>query len=310
MFFENLRDTMKLQKKGEVEILNDLITTIIAATAGLVAIIGGFLVSRVIAIASEQNGIKRRIKEIDNDRIAKKDMLENAIKFLFEDDLNDFVSEDNIKRIIRGKTLEEVIEEDEYTLLSKEQLEPYHKQVKEMSDELMELHGSTEDYYEKFSEFKKVFTDYKYADHMEWYERIFEVIDDMLEPEPQGPFSRFKLAPITPTFNTDYKETKKERDRLIDDIRVLNLQLEDNLKIYNDYGKPKWVWSGLLVLVYACIVGIVYPSTLLPYPEEEKIYDDVLTKWFLLGLFYSQLLALIIYLGAAMYQLTRQKKVY
>ncbi|QOS88746.1 hypothetical protein [Peribacillus sp. JNUCC41] len=291
--------------------MNDLITTIIAATAGLVAIIGGFLVSRVIAIASEQNGIKRRIKEIDNDRIAKKDMLANAIEFLFEDDLNDFVSEDNIKRIIRGKTLEEVIEEAEYTLLSKEQLEPYYKQVKEMSNELLELHRSTDDYYEEFSVFKKFFTEYKYPDRMDWYERIFEVIDEMAQPEATGPFAGFKLRPLSPpNINTDYKDTKKERDRLIDDIRVLDLQLEDNLKIYNDYGKPKWVWSGLLILVYACIVGIVYPSTLLPYPEEEKIYDDVLTKWFLLGLFYSQLLALIIYLGAAMYQLTRQEKEY
>lgn len=213
-----------------MESLNDLITTIIAATAGLVAIIGGFLVSRVIAIASEQNGIKRRIKEINNDRITKKDMLANAIKFLFEYDLNDFVSEKNIKRIILGRTLEEVIEEDEYDYLNKEQLEPYYKQVKEMASELIELHGSTNDYHEKFSEFKKFFTDYKYPDRMDWYEKIFKVIDDIAQP--QGTFSRVILGgSISIPTNTDYKDTRKERDRLIDDIRVLDLQLEDNLKI-------------------------------------------------------------------------------
>ncbi|UYY98646.1 hypothetical protein OJ967_25385 [Peribacillus frigoritolerans] len=288
--------------------MNGLITTIIAATAGLVAIIGGFLVSRVIAIASEQNGIKRRIKEIKNDKLAKVEMLFSAENFLFKDDLNDFVSKENIKRIILGRTLEEVIEEDEYTYLSKDQLEPYYEQLKEMYAELMELHGSTKAYYEKFSEFKKVFTDYKYPDHMEWYERIFEVIDDMAQPEAQGPFShmKFKAIPHTLTPNTDYKDTKKERDRLNDELRILDLQLEDIMKIYNDYGKPKWVWSGLMVLVYACIVGIVYPSTLLPYPK--NVYDDVLTKWFLLGLFFSQLLFLIIYLGIAMYQLTHPKE--
>lgn len=286
--------------------LNGLISTITTSTAALVAIIGGFLVSRVIAIASEQNGIKRRIREIKNDLVANREMKDNAEKFLFEDDLNDFVTEDNIKLIIRGKTLEEVIEEDEYTLLSKEQLEPYYKQVKEMSNELLELHGSTDDYYEEFSVFMKFFTEYKYPDRMDWYERIFEVIDEMAQPEATGPFAGFKLRPLTPpNINTDYKDTKKERDRLIDDIRVLDLQLEDNLKIYNDYGKPKWVWSGLFVLIYACIVGIIYPSTLLPYPKD--MYDDVLTKWFLLGLFSSQLLVLFIYLGYAMHKLTNDK---
>ncbi|MFB5284535.1 hypothetical protein [Peribacillus sp. Hz7] len=77
------------------------------------------------------------------------------------------------------------------------------------------------------------------------------------------------------------------------------------MKILNDYGKPKWVWTGLFVLIYACIVGIIYPSTLLPYPKD--IYDDVLTKWFLLGLFFSQLVALFVYLGFAMYKLTNDK---
>ncbi|MGE7876178.1 hypothetical protein [Peribacillus muralis] len=289
--------------------MNDLITTIIAATAGLVAIIGGFLVSRVIAIASEQNGIKRRIREIKNDLLAKREIKDTAEKFLFEDDLNDFVSEDNIARIIGDKTLEEIIEEDEYNYLSKEELEPYYKQLKEMSNELYELHSSTDDYYEEFSVFKKFFTEYKYPDRMDWYERIFKVIDEMEQPEATGPFANFKYIPLTtPTINTDYKDTQKERNRLIDDIRVLELQQEEQLKILNDYGKPEWVWSGLFVLVYACIVGIVYPSTLLPYPKDK--YDDVLTKWFLLGLFFSQLLALIIYLGIATYKLTNDKEDY
>ncbi|MGE7687331.1 hypothetical protein [Peribacillus simplex] len=289
--------------------MNDLVTTIIAATAGLVAIIGGFLVSRVIAIASEQNGISRRIREIKNDLLAKRETKRNAEKFLFEEDLDYFVTYKNIKRILLGRTLEEVMEEDEYDYLTEEQLEPYYKQVKEMASELMELHGSTDDYYEEFSVFKKFFTDYKYPNRMNWYERIFKVIDDMAQPEAQGIFGHINLGTaISIPTNTDYKDTKKERDRLTDDIRVLELQLEEQFRILDYYGKPKWVWSGLLVLVYACLVGIVYPSTLLPYTE--KVHDDVLTKWFLLGLFYSQLLLLVVYLGAAMYQLTHPKEKY
>lgn len=286
--------------------LNTLISTIISSTAGLVAIIGGFLVSRVIAISSEQNGIKRRIREIKNDLLAKSEMRANAEEFLFEDDLNDFVSEENIERIILGRTLEEVIEEDDYDFLTKEEVEPYYKQVKEIASEIAELHNSTEEYYGKFSEFTKVFKDFKYPDRMNWYEKVFKVMDDMAQPESPYFFGGITYRP--PNINTDYKDTQKELDRLIDDIRVLELQLGEQMKILNDYGKPKWVWSGLFVLIYACIVGIVYPSTLMPYPE--KVYDDNLTKWFLLGLFFSQLLALIIYLGFATYKLTNEKEDY
>lgn len=195
--------------------------------------------------------------------------------------------------------------------MTKEEVEPYYKQVKEMASELIELHGSIEEYYDKFSEFKKVITVYKYPDRMEWYERIFKVIDDMAQPQPQGPFGHINFKAAHPSAinpHTEYKKAKKERNRLIDDIKVLELQQAEQLKILNDYGKPKWVWSGLFVLVYACGVGIVYPSTLLPYPEKE--YDDLLTKWFLLGLFFSQILALIIYLGFATYKLTNEKEDY
>lgn len=52
--------------------LNGLISTIISSTAALVAIIGGFLVSRVISLSSEKNSIVRRLREINNDLKSKK----------------------------------------------------------------------------------------------------------------------------------------------------------------------------------------------------------------------------------------------
>jgi len=287
--------------------LNGLISTITTSTAALVAIIGGFLVSRVISLSSEQNGIKRRIREINNDLVANREMKDNAEKFLFEDDLNDFFTEENIKRMIEGKSLETIIEEDDYYYLTQEELEPYFKQMKEIVNEIFELNNSTDKYYEKFNEFMKDFTDFKYPDRMNWYEKVFDAINAIVE-ESQGPFAHIKFKPlVNPNYDPhmEYKDTKKERERLKSVIRSLELQKEEQMKILNDYGKPKWVWTGLFVLIYACIVGIIYPSTLLPYPKD--IYDDVLTKWFLLGLFFSQLIALFVYLGFAMYKLTNDK---
>ncbi|RBW68228.1 hypothetical protein [Bacillus taeanensis] len=288
--------------------LNTLITTITTSTAALVAIIGGFLVSRVISISSEQNGIKRKIREINNDIFAKQEIINNIENYLFEDDLDDFVTKENIKRIIEGKSLEDIIKEDDYTYLSKEELEPHFEELSGITNEMFEKMGSMDKIYDTFSDFNKEFDDFKYPNRKEWYERAFEVIDELTQPKttdvfgfsPGGIYQ--SINPGNLVSNTDYKDKKKERNRLKDDVKILELQKKEQLKILNDYGKPKWIWSGLAVLVYASIVGIVYPSTLLPYPIDT--YDDSLTKRFILFLFFSQLLALFIYLGIAMYKLT------
>jgi len=44
--------------------LNGLINTIIASTAALVAIIGGFLVSRVLALSSERVAVERSLMRL------------------------------------------------------------------------------------------------------------------------------------------------------------------------------------------------------------------------------------------------------
>src|SRR5699024_3830435 len=55
--------------------LEVLISTIVTSTAALIAIIGGFLVSRVITLSSEQNGINRKLRELNNEINAKKNLL-------------------------------------------------------------------------------------------------------------------------------------------------------------------------------------------------------------------------------------------
>lgn len=291
--------------------LNNLITTIISSTAALVAIIGGFLVSRVISLSSEQNSIKRKIREIDNDIFAKKELAESIEKYLFEDDLNDFVTKENIIRMFEGKTLEDIIDEVEYTLLSKEELEPFFEQLQDIKNEMSNMVTQKGAEYESFSVFYSELSNIKYPDRKEWYKTVLDAIDELSKQKPKyGIYTADILSSVSksPDFspNTDYKDKDKELNRLLDDIRILDLQKDGQLKILDDYGKPKWIWSGLFVLIYASIVGIVFPSTLLPYPKET--YDDSLTKWTILGFFFSQLLVLFIYLGLAMRKLTHTEE--
>lgn len=298
--------------------LNTLISTIITSTAALVAIIGGFLVSRVISISSEQNSIKRRIREINNDLIAKREISRGIEDYLFEDDLGDFVTKKNIKRIYNGLTLDEVIEEDASNRLTKEELEPYFIQLNEMTEEIHDCLDSAENPYDSFKEFLTDFDDLKYPDRKEWYEKIFIVIKNLLSQSRLNPLFgttvllsndndfMFDIDRMTP--NKNYGYYVKEQEKIEDEIKVLKLQRKAQQELLKDYGKPAWVWSGILVLIYASIVGIIYPSTLLPYPL--GVYDDGLTKWFLLSLFYGQLIALFAYLIFAMYKLTHSAEDY
>lgn len=293
--------------------LNTLISTIIASTAGLVAIIGGFLVSRVISLSSEQTGIKRRIREINNDLHARKELVENIEAFLLDDDVQEFIK-DNIMKILNGDPLSEIIDDDEYNFRTEEELQPFIDELREIIKELINLMEKTEELPEEFNDFYKKNKDLKNTTRRDWYEIAYDGIIELMAPPPaynQYGLSHINLKQLSgnlPKINTDYKDSKKERDRLLDDIRVLELQKDEQRKILADYGKPRWVWSGLCVLIYACCVGIIYPSTLLPYPKET--YNDPLTKWFLLSLFFSQLAALFMYLGYAMYKLTHEKENY
>ncbi|TYS14281.1 hypothetical protein FZC78_19185 [Rossellomorea vietnamensis] len=157
--------------------LNILITTIVTSTAALVAIIGGFLVSRIISLSSEQNAAEKRLQEI---------------------------------------------EEEHKTLKSQQQL--------------MNLTGQG---------------------------------DQIIRTELQS-----------------LEEQK----------------LKQKSKIESN-SKPAGIWSGLVVLFYACLVGICWPSMLLPYPLDT--FNDGLTKNVLLILFYSELFVIFLYLVINIRKLTR-----
>lgn len=301
--------------------LNGLINTIIASTAALVAIIGGFLVSRVLALSSERVAVERRFNEIINDLNLKQNMLNEVEKIIFEEDVEEFI-EDNYRELLlldssyktlikteaEEITLKDIIETDKYTSLTVQDLEPYINQFVSMLKELVELiqkdisdSGTTkaERDFTLFIKGKKL----SYPSKKYWYELIY----DELFNEVFGVQDRFQAftsfqSNVTKNF---YQEKVKERENLEDEIRFLGMQKEVQNKIIQDYVKPKGLWGGLIVLVYACIVGIVYPSTLLPYPE--KAYSVTL-KWVLLGLFFSQLAALFTYLFISLYSLTKFSK--
>lgn len=283
--------------------LTSLISTIISSTAALVAIIGGFLVSRVISLSNDQSFLKRKIEEIDITIDSKNELVDSITKYLFEEDLDDFVTKKNMKLLINNYSLEEIIREDNYTYLSKEELEPYFDILLEIKEEVFRIYkipNFSKGFFEEIIEQGKII----HNDRSEWYSIMLNAMMDVYSPG--GWLSDLTYKSIVPSpVNTDYKDKAREKEQLIYEIEFLNKQKAEQERAINNQLETRWVWSGIGVLIYSSIIGILYPATLLPY--NTNIYDDEQTKILLLILFGSCLFLIFIYLIFAVYKLTNFK---
>src|SRR5699024_9027209 len=246
--------------------LETLISTIVTSTAALIAIIGGFLVSRVITLSSEQNGINRKLRELNNEINAKKDVLAQVSKYIISEDAFDFIS-DNVYELSRGESsLEKIYKEDRYTELTLEQLEPYVEEYNSIFSEILSYIEELSSLPNDFDDFEKGLTiELSQPEKHDWYELAYNFIYESLpKRKPSNSFLP-DMSNLTNIHNTVrpvnhyYHEQVKVKEQLEKELIVLELQKTEQDKILDEYGKPNGIWSGLIVLIYSSIVGIAYP---------------------------------------------------
>ncbi|OLN21270.1 hypothetical protein BTO30_15925 [Domibacillus antri] len=273
-------------------------------------------------MASERKGIERRMRELKNDLSAKQKMYKNAELILLDEDADDFII-DNLEDLIsKEKTVAEIIEHDAYNHRSIEELKPYLEELEQIICEVEEMISGyyREDIPNDFKEFlEESGVKVSLAPKIGLYESVYYFLKRSLPERPVNPLmasisfpdDAFLIRPdllssAGPDSIQAYREKRKNRDMLRDEVTILSLQLEEQQKILEDYAKPSGFYGGLLVLFYASIVGVAYPTTLLPYPS--NYYDDVATKWLLITLFISQLVALFVYLTIEIYKMKKQRR--
>jgi hypothetical protein len=90
--------------------LNTLISNIVTSTAALVAIIGGFLISRVIiTLSSEKTGVKRKLNEVKNGVFAKEEMFKKIEQDILDEDAEDFIDYNYKDLLFNEKSFEEIV---------------------------------------------------------------------------------------------------------------------------------------------------------------------------------------------------------
>jgi hypothetical protein len=292
--------------------LGILISTIITSTAALVAIIGGFLVSRVITLSGEKSAIQRKIWEVEKEIDIKKGMFESAKQEVEEEDIDDFFRYYAEDVLFNQKSVENILEEDQSINLERDLIDSTVARMAEIFEFVLKKIEDTDDNYALPSEFNEFLRDnaIKIDEDRSWHEHIYNLILRHI-PSKQSSFlnmdilssvsdiSNFKPILSSQEYNVKVRKVKN----LEDDIKVLNALRDAEEDMLKGYGKISGLWGGLAVLIYACIAGIIIPSFLLPYPIGN--YDDSATRMTLLVLFISELIVLFAYLGFSMYRLTK-----
>lgn len=284
--------------------LDSLITTIVTSTAALIAIIGGFLVSRVISLSSEQNGIKRRVREIDGELEVKKYLKDEIEDLLFHEDADSFIAS-NIKELFDDNIdLKTIIDNDHDNQLTYKQLIPFVRNFKNIRDEMISKVDSLWppeeidlDDFLKENKLKLI-----YPMKKEWYEWVYNELHEKWQDQLPPIERAMSLSTTSNIGSSHYEDSVKKHESIMDEISLLEKHRTDQINILKDYGQPHGVLGGIIVLGYASIVGIVIPSIFLPYSN--AITTPFWDKWILLSLFFSQLAALFIYLGYQVHKLS------
>lgn len=320
--------------KGENSLdmdLTSLITTIITSVAALVAIVGGLLVSRVISLANDQHFYKRELEKLKTTRKNKNSRFNQKYEELKQEVINHFFCKNVLYRIAKGETFEELLRSHDIPVIDdgssidydiKDLLLAHYNGRKIISEEVKKVctsKGATFSFdtlTEKISSSEYFYDENKkflYADFLTIHEALYKE-ENNASPESytakyESPTSIFyKDMSTVRVILPDYLET------LISDTRALHHEIESSsaqekelVSLSNDYLKTGGVWLGLGVLIFSSLIAIIYPSTLLPYPED--YYDDAKTKTLLITLFSIALFAIFGYIAGYLVQLTRNKPV-
>lgn len=197
--------------------LNVLLTTVITATAALVAILGGFLVSRVITLANDKSQIEKKIFELNGEIKIKKQRIQE---------------------------LDEKLEEGKSNLY-------------------------------------KILPDH--------------IRNDLINtPNVMGTAKKHK------------GELEMKKIGLKEEIHFMSHQINLYEGMKSELTGTSNIWWGLIVLLYATISGIIYPSLYLPFNNELYDYDN--SRILFIILFFSHLFVLFIYLFFSVFLLTKKKK--
>lgn len=250
--------------------LSPLLTTIAGASASIVAIIGGFIASKLISISGDRQAVLAKISEVEQQQSLKQSELSKLQKEANEGDALDFIAS-NLSSLIQRKDLEAVYRKDLQYDISYETLRPYWNRALVLVGELantatkmgdnLELNENDlpKSFAEKYSQDDFAYTVCKKV--------MRHIIKQNTKKNPYGLNIDLDEMTVSSPIRSAIDESKLKS--LQSDVAWLSLQRQQLLDEKTRLAKPKGMTMGLIVFAVFTIICIIVPLSLYP----SKVYS-------------------------------------
>lgn len=271
--------------------------SIAGCSATIVAIIGGFIASKLITISSERDNINESLIEINNKLDLKYRQAEDLEKDLNDDDALDYIK-DNVDALFEGKCFEDVYNPSEQVRLEVTVLKSYWNKAYELLKEILECYDPTDLNSDNIPNNVAI----KYNSGFEYdlckilsnetkyrcrQPKPFS-IDDIVVP------NRYALQSSAAW----YTKTQGELAEVTLQIQELELEKKQFEKRKDTVRKPKGMKSGLVIFAIFSLSGILLPLSCALFDTINIFY---FSEWILplvnLGLFVLGLITIFIYMA-------------
>ena len=237
--------------------------SIAGCSATIIAIIGGFIASKLISISTDIDNILDKIKEIDDELNMKTKQHEVIIEKLNDDDALDFVR-DNVSMLVDNRSIDIVYKPEEKPKLDYFTMEQYWQRALKICEEILDL--DEDQICNVNSDKVPVVLAKKYANEFEYgvCEKVLHEIEKRAKKRNANPFdlytSLIDVGDIVPqTAGLWYHEKTGEAEKLelrIEELKFEKLQYEEKKR---EIKKPKGMKSGLIIFIIFSIFGVFFP---------------------------------------------------
>lgn len=270
--------------------LSWLLATMAQSAAALVAIVGGFLVSRVVALSSQRQGLEQSGRELEQQTQEHRERLETTIQLRRE------MSWDRFKDIAAYECAERYAEHGSLSLEWIVRMYPLRGAT---SEELLKMAGHLIQHVQQAIEHFENGGSIPDRSDTDRDLHIYKAVNNARSPGS---------SPMKTTVEALMVQWRRY-DKLIDEERSQQADLS-GLERARDLvrteaarvAKPRGLWLAVSTFVYLTVVGVVVPVIGLAWRPVPSGYT---IRWVLVSLFVTGLLALGMYLIGAIRQLSR-----
>lgn len=297
--------------------LTAFLTTVAASSSSIVAILGGFIASKLITISGERDALLEKLNSIDEELHYKRAELDNRQK---ENDTSDAISfiNDHVEAVYRQDRIDLVYDPAENNGISKERITPYWNRAVSICRDLQETYpksgnlnsdGLPRELAGKYSndafayDVLLILTRFvervarkeerRRREEAKKRDPFASNLSSIIDTEYFDSIEPLSVEPVSSSLN--YSHNEQEIARLTSDIGFLEFQrgqLEEQRTVL---AQPKGMKAGLIIFALFSITCIITPLAMSPiYTESLRTFW--IFKTIILALFISGLGAIFGYL--------------